>query len=51
MLMRVDEKLRGLNEIDLEAADAAEQYAKGLAEAMALQEVAKEELEKYIGLK
>ena len=50
-LKRVDDMLLGLNDIDEDADDAVERYAKGLAMAMALQDEAKEELEHYIGLR
>ena len=50
-LKRVDEMLLGLNGIDEDADDAVERYTKGLAIAMTLQEEAKEELERFIGLK
>ena len=50
-LKRVDVMLLGLNDIDEDADDAVERYAKGLALAMALQDEAKEELERFIGLK
>ena len=50
-LKKVDEMLLGLNGIDEDADDAVERYAEGLAMAMALQDEAKEELERFIGLK
>ena len=50
-LKRVDEMLLGLNGIDEDAGDAVDRYAEGLAMAMALQDEAKEELERFIGLK
>lgn len=50
-LKRVDEMLLELNGIDEDAGDAVERYTEGLAMAMALQDEAKEELERFIGLK
>ena len=49
-LKRVDEMLLRLNDIDEDSDDAVERYAKGLALAMALQDEAKEELERFVGL-